>query len=72
MPVSSDTRRAQARHAAAIRWQKPDQDDAARDYAATRIADYVQRIVAEAPPLTVEQRERIARLLTPAGGGRIA
>ena len=34
---------------------------------AARVEDYVKRIVAEAPPLTPEQRDRIASLLR---GGR--
>lgn len=45
---------------------------AQRDLAAAKIAAYVQRTIDAAPPLTTEQRERIARLLTPAGGGRLA
>lgn len=42
--------------------------DARRDLAAAKIADYVERVVAEAPPLTEHQRARIARLL--AGGAQ--
>lgn len=33
------------------------------DHAASKIAAYVQRVVAEAPPLTPAQRDRIAVLL---------
>lgn len=41
---------------------------------ALRLEDYVQRVLAEAPPLSAEQRERIAELLRPGrrsetGGG---
>lgn len=38
----------------------------------SRLEDYVTRVLAEAPPLTDEQRARIARLLSPtaAVGGR--
>ena len=39
----------------------------ARDLAAAKIADYIERTVAAAPPLTAEQRDRLAALLR--GGG---
>ena len=38
--------------------------DGPGDLRAERLADYIERVVAEAPPLTTEQRERIAALLT--------
>lgn len=66
MPKSS-TKQLQAKSAAAKRWNRPDRDDLTRDYAAQRISDCVQKILAKAPPLTDEQRERIAALLR-AGG----
>ncbi|MGV3714342.1 hypothetical protein [Pseudolysinimonas sp.] len=62
MPAS-EKMTALARHAAAVRWQKPNIEDTARDLAAERIADYVSRVVATAPPLTPAQRDRIATLL---------
>jgi hypothetical protein len=37
-----------------------------RDLAAEQLADYVTKIVAQAPPLSPEQRDRIANLLRPA------
>lgn len=40
---------------------------ARRDLRAARLEDYVRRVVAEAPPLTDEQKQRIAALLH---GGR--
>lgn len=40
---------------------------ARQDLAAAKIEDFVQRTVAAAPPLTPEQRDRIASLLR-AGG----
>lgn len=43
-------------------------DRARGELAAAKIADYVEKIIAEAPPLTDEQRDRIAALLR-AGGG---
>lgn len=42
-------------------------DDARRALAEAQIHDYVEKILGEAPPLTAEQRERIAALLR-AGG----
>lgn len=54
----------------------PDDPDAAEileraraDYAAATIADYVQRVVAEWPPLTEAQRDRIALLLKKTSDG---
>ena len=43
--------------------------DARRNLAEAKIADYVQKVVSSAPPLTDEQLERIAGLLR-AGGGQ--
>ena len=70
MPISNKSS-ALGRHAAAVRWGAPNQADTARDAATERIADYVSRVVATAPPLTPEQRDRIASLLSPAGGGAL-
>lgn len=39
---------------------------ARRELAAAKITDYIEKVVAEAPPLTDEQRARIAALLQPA------
>jgi hypothetical protein len=41
---------------------------ARRDLKAARLEDYVASVVASAPPLTPEQRDRIAALLRPVGG----
>lgn len=37
---------------------------ASRDLAAAKIEQYVERVVSESPPLTPEQRDRIAGLLS--------
>ena len=37
-----------------------------KDLAALRLEDYVRRVVAAAPPLTDEQRTRLAELVRPA------
>ncbi len=41
----------------------PDLTDARRDLAAERLAEHVRTVVDGAPPLTGEQRDRIAALL---------
>lgn len=38
---------------------------------AARVEDYIARVVSEAPPLTPEQRDRIASLLRPVGGALV-
>ena len=47
----------------------PDLLEARRNLKSARLEDYVARVVAEAPPLTSAQRDRIAALLRPACGG---
>jgi hypothetical protein len=71
---SPSLRRCTARAGAAVRWARPDADQARRELAAERISAYIQRILADAPPLTAQQRQRLALLLRPApsasGGDR--
>jgi hypothetical protein len=43
--------------------------DKRRDYAAAKLEDYIRRVVDQAPPLTEDQRARIAALLQ---GGQAA
>ncbi len=43
-----------------------------RDLRAARAAEYIEKLVADAPPLTAEQRDRLALLLRAGGGGRAA
>lgn len=43
--------------------------EAKRDLAAEKIAAYIERTVAAAPPLTREQSQRLASLLHPKAGG---
>lgn len=40
-----------------------------RDYAAARLEDYIRRTVDEAPPLTREQRDRLAAILRAGDSG---
>lgn len=46
----------------------PDLVEAKRNLKALKLEEHIRRVVAEAPPLTDEQRDRIAALLR-AGGG---
>ncbi|WP_283605015.1 hypothetical protein [Mycolicibacterium poriferae] len=64
---SSRLRELQGKNAAAKRWDRPDKDQIAAEYAEQRLADFISRVIAEAPPLSDEQRTRIAALLR-AGG----
>jgi hypothetical protein len=43
--------------------------DAVRELRETMLAEHIQRIVAQAPPLSAEQRNRLAVLLLGAPGG---
>jgi len=68
--LSADTRHHRARIAALTRSRQPDDPDlidARRSLAAETLAEHVARVVATAPPLTAEQRDRIAAILR--GGG---
>lgn len=57
------TRQLQAKAAAAKRWNSPDRDELAREYAAQRISDCIEKVLADAPALTNEQCDRIAAIL---------
>lgn len=62
MPENS-TKQLQAKVAAAKRWNRPDRDDLSRQYAARRISDCIEKVLADAPALTDEQRDRIVAIL---------
>jgi len=49
----------------------PDLVRARQNLKAAKVEEYIARVVAEAPALTHEQRDRIAALLSPAGGGAL-
>jgi hypothetical protein len=59
------------RAAIAKRWNRPEADDLARQLREETLAKHIREVVNAAPPLTGEQRERLAALLAPAtaGGG---
>ena len=59
---------AATRVAAAKTNRSPELPRLKRDLAALRIENYVRKIVDAAPPLTDEQRDRIAGLLRPTAG----
>ncbi len=63
MSLSPDQRRLRASLAAVCRHHPENADKLRRDLKASRAADYIQRLVSEAPPLTEEQRGRLALLL---------
>jgi hypothetical protein len=47
----------------------PEIIEARRNLKALKLEEYVSKVVAEAPPLTADQADRIAALLRPANGG---
>lgn len=64
-----------AKHAALRRRRSPDDPaviDARRDLKAARLADHIRSLVDEAPPLTAEQRSRLAAILAPVPGTDVA
>ena len=68
---SSGTLSARGRVASLSRSRSSDDPDylnAKRDLAAEKIASYIERVVAEAPPLSAAQRDRLTVLLR--GGAR--
>lgn len=73
MPAKSPKVRAAASRIAALSRSRaaddPDLLDARRSLRAERLAEHIARVVAEAPPLTDEQRDELAVLLR---GGRVA
>lgn len=73
-PLNPEQRKKRASIAAKRRHNPTDPDtaDAQRDFRAERAEDYIRRLVDEAPPLTDEQRARLAALLAPAGGDQRA
>ena len=66
MTLSAESARERARVASLTRSREPDDPeliDARRNLRAARLTDAVEAALAEAPPLSDEQRERIAALL---------
>jgi len=64
--VPSEVFNQRARVAALVRHRHDGDQDIAvarQALAAARLADYIQKVVAEAPPLSNEQREKLALLL---------
>lgn len=62
--VGTEVARTRSRVALTTRLGTPEQrEEAKRDHAAAKLAQYIERVVDEAPPLTPEQRDRLAVLL---------
>ncbi|WP_258802637.1 hypothetical protein [Pseudarthrobacter sp. NS4] len=60
--MSKDVYRARAEVAVRVRNGKP-AEEARRKLAAAKLEQYISKVVAEAPPLSDEQLDRIASLL---------
>ena len=67
--MDSDARQSRARLAAARRHHPnaAETEGLARDFRAVRLAEHIRRVVDAAPPLSPEQRDRLALLLRGAG-----
>lgn len=66
--IGAEIARTRSRLATATRLGTPEElTEAKRNHAAAKLADVIDKVVAEAPPLTPEQRDRLAGLLR--GGG---
>lgn len=65
--TTSSARSIQGKRAAARRWGHPNEAELTRDYAAAKLEEVIKRTVEAAPDLTIEQRNRLALLLS--GGG---
>ena len=63
--MTPEQNRERARIAAMRRYHpdSPETDELAADFKARRLEEHVQRVVDSAPPLSAEQRERIASVL---------
>lgn len=69
-PSNSAVNQRRAKHAALTRHRPaddPDVLDAKRDLAAEVLRVHIERVIAAAPPLTDEQRDRIAAILRSGG-----
>ena len=68
MPTSSKAKSLRARAAAARRWDSPEADDLARELREHMLEQHIREVVDSAPPLSDEQRERLAAILAPTSG----
>lgn len=65
-------RRLQAQVAAATRHQSTELDNLRRELAEDKLTAYIKQVVDAAPPLTPEQRGRLAQLLVVRNAGPVA
>jgi hypothetical protein len=67
LPARTSTHRSVVSRVAALSRSRsiddPELTEARRELSAARLEDYIARVVAEAPPLTNAQQERLALLL---------
>lgn len=73
--MSNDSAVLRARGRLGVASRRGNRDEIAeahRDLAAAKIAAYIDKVVAEAPPLTDAQRERLAALLAPSSAAGAA
>lgn len=71
--MGDDSRRVRAQIAMATRRGDADRLSTLRvEFRTCRAEDYLRRVLAEAPPLTDEQRQRLASLLTAGADARVA
>lgn len=72
-PLSPEARHLRAAHARARRFHPdaPETEALGLKFRETRLADHIRAQIDKAPPLTLEQREALARILrpTPIAGG---
>lgn len=68
MPTWTAERSRVARLCKTLPSDHPDVIDARRDYRAARLEDAIRKAVAQAPPLSDEQRRQLAVLLAPVEG----
>ncbi|MEU0468252.1 hypothetical protein ABZ215_29980 [Amycolatopsis sp. NPDC006131] len=68
---SSTIHHLRARVANAKRWNQPDAEDLQRELRAAILQRHITDALATWPPLTDEQRARLAALLSPSTGGEI-
>ena len=68
--LTPEARKARSRLGVAVQRGTPEEEHVARrDFAAIRLQDYVNEVLASFPPLTDEQIDRVVELLRPTAGG---
>lgn len=69
MAISAEMAHHRARRARAVQQGDTETaEQAARDLRAEKLAEHIRTVVDQFPPLTAEQRSRLAAYLQPSGG----